>query len=63
MVHSPTSRKTKKTMFSTPRKEEHTEPEECQATQEDKQRLVLATPKKKMLNQLPLSLLHQVKLW
>lgn len=47
IVHSPTPRKTKKTMFTTPRKNERTEPEECQATQEDKQRLVLATPKKK----------------
>lgn len=45
-VHSPTPRKTKKTLFSTPLKKEHTEPEECQAMQEDKQRLVFATPMK-----------------
>nr|XP_034329422.1 uncharacterized protein LOC117690163 isoform X2 [Crassostrea gigas] len=46
IVHSPTPRKTKKTLFTTPRKE-HIEPE-GQAMQEDNQRLVLATPMETM---------------
>lgn len=46
IVHSPTPRKTKKTLFTTPRKE-HIEPE-GQAMQEDNQTLVLATPMETM---------------
>lgn len=42
IVHSPTPRKTKKTLFTTPRKE-HID-QEGQAMQEDSQKLFLATP-------------------
>lgn len=44
-VHSPTPRKTKKTLFTTPQKNELIDPEgQAEAMQEDSQKLILATP-------------------